>query len=82
MAMMTAMLTYVLTSCYKHKEDILALPKVSFRGDVVPIMVSGGCGCHSNGTTRAVQFAHADTIFYDAILARISLLENWVKSFS
>ncbi|MBL0359196.1 MAG: hypothetical protein IPP72_21045 [Chitinophagaceae bacterium] len=63
MAMTTSMLTYLLSSCYKNKEDILALPKVSFRADVVPIMVAGGCGCHNNGTTRAIQFSHADTIF-------------------
>ena len=80
MAVVTSMLIYLLSSCYKNKEDILELPKTSFRGDVVPIMVSGGCGCHNNGIgTRAVQFSHADTIFYDAILARIGLLDAWVN---
>ena len=77
---MTSLLTYVLSSCYKNKEDILALPKVSFRGDVVPIFVAGGCGCHNNGVAKnAVQFSHADTIFYDAILSRVSLYETWVN---
>jgi len=80
MAVMTSMLMYVLSSCYKNKEDILALPKVSFRTDVVPIIVSGGCGCHNNGQgQRAVQFSHYDTVFYDAILARTGLLESWVN---
>jgi len=79
-ALMTSMLIYVMSSCYKNKEDILELPKVSFRGDVVPIIASGGCGCHNNGQgTRAVQFSHADTIFYDAILARVTLLGTWVN---
>ncbi|HNU88979.1 MAG TPA: hypothetical protein PKJ94_11830, partial [Ferruginibacter sp.] len=76
MAVMTSMLVYLLSSCYKNKEDILALPTVSFRSDVVPIMISGGCGCHNNGiATRAVQFSHADTIFYDAILGRTGLFD-------
>ena len=80
LAVMTAMLTYVLSSCYKNKEDILTLPAVSFRSDVVPIMTSGACGCHNNGIgTRAVQFSHADTVFYDAILARDSIFNVWVN---
>ncbi len=77
---MVSMLIYVLPSCYKNKEDILTLPKVSFRGDVVPIMVAGGCGCHNNGVYKnAVQFSHADTVFYGAILARVSLFNSWVN---
>lgn len=80
MAVMTSMLVYLLSSCYKNKEDILTLPTVSFRGDVVPIIVSGGCGCHNNGiATRAFQFSHADTIFYDAILARAYVLDTMAK---
>ncbi|MEP7110078.1 MAG: hypothetical protein ABI760_18935 [Ferruginibacter sp.] len=80
MAMTISMLAYLLSSCYKNKEDILTLPLVSFRADVVPIIVAGGCGCHNNGSAqRAVQFSHADTIFFDAILARVSLLGSWVN---
>jgi len=80
MAVITSMLAYLMSSCYKNKEDIQALPQVSFRADVVPIMVAGGCGCHNNGiATRAVQFSHADTIYYDAILARVGLLDSWVN---
>lgn len=79
MAVITSMLTYLI-SCYKNKEDIVALPKVSFRNDVVPIVVAGGCGCHNNGiASRAVPFSHADTIFYDAILARVGLFTAWVN---
>lgn len=78
-AMMISMLIYLLPSCYKNKEDVLSLPAVSFRSDVVPIIVSGGCGCHNNGTTRAVQFSHADTVFYDGILSRVSLFNSWVN---
>jgi len=74
-AVMISMLIYLLPSCYKNKEDILALPIVSFRGEVVPIVVSGGCGCHNNGVAKnAVQFSHDDTIYYDVILARDSIL--------
>ncbi len=80
MAVMTSMLVYVLSSCYKNKEDILALPTTSFRNDVVPIVVAGGCGCHNNGTpSKAVQFSHADTIFYDAILARAYVLDTMAR---
>ena len=80
MAVMTSMLVYLLSSCYKNKGDIQTLPTTSFRADVVPIIVAGGCGCHNNGIgTRAVQFSHADTIFYDAILARVGLLDSWVN---
>jgi hypothetical protein len=80
MAVITSMCIYLLSSCYKNKEDILTLPTTSFRGDVVPIMVAGGCGCHNNGIgTRAVQFSHADTIFYDAILGRVGLFTSWVN---
>jgi len=79
-AMTTSMLMYLLSSCYKNKEDVLGLPKVSFRGDVVPIITSGGCGCHNNGKiSNAVAFSHVDTIFYDAILARTGLFKTWVN---
>lgn len=79
-AVITSMLVYLLPSCYKNKEDILALPTVSFRGDVVPIVASGGCGCHINGkVSNAVAFAHGDTVFYDAILSRSALLGAWAK---
>ncbi|HMD00651.1 MAG TPA: hypothetical protein VKH37_10880, partial [Ferruginibacter sp.] len=80
MGILTSMMIYVLSSCYKNKEDIEALPRVSFRGDVVPMVTSGGCGCHNNGSSqREVQFSHADTIFFDAILARAGLLKDWVN---
>jgi hypothetical protein len=76
-AMVTTMVIYALSSCYKNKEDIVALPKVSFRGEVVPIITAGPCGCHNNGIgTRAVQFSHFDTVFYDAILSRRSYLDS------
>lgn len=78
-AMTTSLMVYLLSSCYQNKEDIQALPRVSFRAEVVPIITSGACGCHNNGqASRAVQFSHADTIFYDAILARVSQLDKWV----
>jgi hypothetical protein len=79
-AAMTSMFLYFLSSCYKNKEDVLALPQVSFRGDIVSIVTSGGCGCHNNGQgQRALQFSHADTVFYDAILARSGVLGTWAN---
>ena len=68
-----------IASCYNNKEDILSLPKVSFRSEVVPIMTAGPCGCHNNGSTRQIAFSHADTVFYDAILSRTSLFKAWVN---
>lgn len=63
------------TACYNNKKDITqptaqSLTNVSFRDDIVPIVTSGACGCHNNGTTRAIQFSVKDTIYYGAILAR------------
>jgi hypothetical protein len=79
-AVMVSVLLVYVSSCYNNKEDILSLPQVSFRGEVVPLVTAGACGCHNNGIgTRAVQFSHADTIFYDAILARVSLFKTWVN---
>lgn len=79
-AMAVTMVVYALSSCYQNKEDILALPRVSFRTEVVPIITAGPCGCHNNGMgQRAVQFSHLDTIWYDAILARVSVLNAWVN---
>jgi hypothetical protein len=64
-----------LSSCYKNYYDIPqstlnAINNVSYRSDVVPIIVSGACGCHNNGSTRQVAFSHGDTIFYSAIQSR------------
>jgi len=65
----------MLTSCYKNYYDIPqstldAINNVSYRNDVVPIITSGACGCHNNGSTRQVVFSHGDTIFYSAIQTR------------
>lgn len=68
------------TGCYNNKSDILELPKVSFRTEIVPIMTSGACGCHNNGVvTRAVQFSYLNNIYYDAILARVGVYDAWVN---
>jgi len=78
-AMTTSMMVYLLSSCYQNKEDVLAVPRVSFRSEVVPIVTGGPCGCHNNGISRnAVQFSHLDTIFYDAILSRVAVFDAWV----
>ncbi len=69
----------VFSSCYKNYHDIpdatlSSINSVSFRNDVVPIITSGACGCHNNGSTRQIAFVHLDTIFYSAILTRSTIL--------
>jgi hypothetical protein len=54
--MIGAVLVYA-SSCYNNKEDILSLPKVSFLGDVVPIVTSGACGCHNNDNAQTSNYA-------------------------
>jgi len=50
--LIAAMVVYI-SSCYNNKEDILALPKVSLTKEIIPIMISVGCGCHKkNGQIR------------------------------
>ena len=78
-AMASSMVIYLLSSCYKNNEDIQSIPRVSFRAEVVPIVTSGACGCHNNGTTNQVRFSFKDTIFYDAISSRVSLFGAWVN---
>lgn len=79
-ALAVSTLVVYVSSCYNNKEDIMELPQVSFRNEVVPIITGGACGCHNNGiASRAVQFSHFDTVFYDAILSRVSLFDSWVN---
>ncbi|MBK7819441.1 MAG: hypothetical protein IPJ60_19300 [Sphingobacteriaceae bacterium] len=79
-AMAFSMTIYFLSSCYKNKEDILAVPRVSFRQEVVPIVTAAPCGCHntSGATIRAVLFSDPknNVIFYDAILGRRAYLDT------
>jgi hypothetical protein len=78
--LVSTILVYV-SSCYNNKEDVLfSETQVSFRSEVVPIITAGPCGCHNNGIgTRAVQFSHGDTVFYSAILSRVSTFSTWVN---
>ncbi len=81
-ALATTMMVYLLSSCYKNRNDIQELPRVSFRNEVVPIVTAGPCGCHNTSVTiRAVLFSdnRTNTIYYDAILARRSQFEAWVN---
>jgi hypothetical protein len=81
MAALATMIASTFTSCYKNKADIESLPTVSFRSEVVPIVTGGGCGCHNNGQTNtAVAFSHLDTVFYPAILARVSNFKDMVDA--
>ena len=57
------------SACYNNKKDITlptatSLASISFRDDIVPIVTSGSCGCHNNGTTSAIQFTNKDTVYY------------------
>jgi hypothetical protein len=61
-----AILIIYLSSCYNNKQDITTLPRVSFVGEVVPIITSDGCGCHSNSNANsanrnAIAFINFDT---------------------
>ena len=67
-AITVSLLVYLLSSCYTNKEDIASLPKVSFLGEVVPIMTSSGCGCHNNNNAQtsnynAFPFTRFDTTY-------------------
>lgn len=69
------------SSCYKNNYDISeatlnSLSTVSFRNDVVPFIIAGGCGCHNNGSTRQVAFSRLDTVFYSTILSRAATLNT------
>lgn len=71
-------------SCYNNKKDIStptanAIKAISFRDDVVPILTSGACGCHNNGTTRAVQFTIKDTVFYNVMLSRSGVYNDMIN---
>lgn len=61
-------LVYLLSSCYSNKEDIVSLRRVSFLGEVVPIVTSSGCGCHNNDNAQgsnynAFPFTRYDTVY-------------------
>lgn len=83
MAALATMIATAFSSCYKNKADIESLPVVSFRSEIVPIVTSGACGCHNNGVVKtAIQFSHLDTVFYDAILARVGTFKDMVADAS
>jgi hypothetical protein len=74
--LMIVLLVYI-SSCYNNKEDIAQLPRVSFLGDVVPIVTSGACGCHNNvnanssTSSNAVPFSKPDTVINGTIIKRV-----------
>lgn len=72
----TTLLVYV-SSCYNNKEDIATLPRVSFLGEVVPIMTSSGCGCHNNvnansSNNNAFPFTRFDTVWDGITILKIN----------
>lgn len=76
-ASVITLLVYV-SSCYNNKEDVLSLPKVSFLGEVVPILTSGGCGCHINvnantpPNNNAYPFVRFDTVWDGVTILKIN----------
>jgi hypothetical protein len=77
-------LIILLPSCYKNYYDITEdtlekINSVSFSTDVVPIMTSGACGCHNNGTNTQIKFSNKDTIFYNTIHTRSTQLYDMAK---
>src|SRR5678815_496629 len=82
-AMASSMMIYLLPSCYKNNEDIQAVPRVSFRQEVIPIVTAGACGCHNNCTTGQVRFSCKDTVYYDAVSSRaLSHFGPWAVSYT
>ena len=72
----TTLLVYA-SSCYNNKEDIPTLPRISFLGEVVPIMTSGGCGCHNNvnanaSNNNAFPFTRFDTVWDGTTILKIN----------
>ncbi len=71
------------SSCYNNQKDITvptaqSLASISFRDDIVPILTSGACGCHNNGSTRALQFSLKDTVYYGVVLARSGVYADMI----
>jgi len=72
------------SSCYKNYYNfsdvaLSTITTISFRSDLVPIMIAGGCGCHNNGTTRQILFSNKDTIFYSTIQSRAAMFDAMAK---
>lgn len=72
---------FLFSGCYNNQKDISlptaqSLKNISFRDDVVPIVISGACGCHNNGNLRAIQFSTKDTIYYPVIQARSGVFND------
>jgi hypothetical protein len=64
-------------ACYKNRYDITTeFTTISLTTDVAPILTSGGCGCHNNGTTRQFAFSIKDTIYYETMVAKALMLEK------
>ncbi|HSK13891.1 MAG TPA: hypothetical protein VK907_11805 [Phnomibacter sp.] len=72
------------TACYKNRYDVTeftrdSIETVSLTKDVAPILISGGCGCHNNGTTRQFWFSNRDTIYYETMVAKAPMLDRMAK---
>lgn len=72
------------SSCYKNRYDVSefiaeSIQNISLTKDVAPILTSGGCGCHNNGTTRQFWFSHNDTIYYETMVAKSIMLDKMAK---
>ena len=76
--MAVSAMVYLLSSCYNNKEDVVSLPRVSFLGEVVPIMTSSGCGCHNNvnantpPNNNAFPFTRFDTVWDGTTILKIN----------
>ncbi len=67
-------------ACYKNRYDISTeFTAISLTSDVAPILTSGGCGCHNNGTDRQFAFSRNDTIFYETMVAKAPMLDKMAK---
>ena len=62
-------------ACYKNRDDVsFDFIAISLTSDVAPILTSGGCGCHNNGTTRQFAFSKGDTVYYETMVAKAPML--------
>jgi hypothetical protein len=65
------------SSCYNNKKDVVSLPRVSFLGEVVPIITADGCGCHSNvnansSNNNAFPFTRFDTVWDGTTILKVN----------
>lgn len=71
---------FLANACYKNRDDVsYDFIAISLTSDVAPILTSGGCGCHNNGTTRQFAFSKGDTVYYETMVSKAPMLLKMAK---